>query len=70
MFLNHTSKEDIEDAIPEIEKRNKINFHVNKIPQANKLKQKTNYVISLSGHEQVCLSGLCFERYFSHHRAT
>ena len=23
--------------------------------------------ISLSCHEQVCLSGLCFERYFSHH---
>ena len=26
--------------------------------------------ISLSHHEQVCLSGLCFERYFSHHQAT
>ena len=26
--------------------------------------------ISLSGHEQVCLSGLHLERYFSHHRAT
>ena len=26
--------------------------------------------ISLSRHEQVCLSGLRFERYFSHHRAT
>ena len=26
--------------------------------------------ISLSCHEQVCLSGLRFERYFSHHRAT
>ena len=26
--------------------------------------------ISLSPHEQVCLSGLLFERYFSHHRAT
>ena len=26
--------------------------------------------ISLSCHEQVCLSGLPFERYFSHHRAT
>ena len=26
-------------------------------------------IISLSCHEQVCLSGLCFERYFSHHRA-
>ena len=26
--------------------------------------------ISLSRHEQVCLSGLCFERYFSHHQAT
>ena len=25
--------------------------------------------ISLSRHEQVCLSGLRFERYFSHHRA-
>ena len=25
--------------------------------------------ISLSCHEQVCLSGLRFERYFSHHRA-
>ena len=25
---------------------------------------------SLSRHEQVCLSGLRFERYFSHHRAT
>ena len=24
---------------------------------------------SLSRHEQVCLSGLRFERYFSHHRA-
>ena len=24
--------------------------------------------ISLSRHEQVCLSGLRFERYFSHHR--
>ena len=27
-------------------------------------------IISLSRHEQVCLSGLRFERYFSHHRAT
>ena len=27
-------------------------------------------IISLSYHEQVCLSGLRFERYFSHHRAT
>ena len=26
--------------------------------------------ISLSRHEQVCLMRLCFERYFSHHRAT
>ena len=26
--------------------------------------------ISLSCHEHVCLSGLRFERYFSHHRAT
>ena len=26
-------------------------------------------IISLSCHEQVCLSGLRFERYFSHHRA-
>ena len=26
--------------------------------------------ISLSRHEQVCLSGLCFERYFSHNQAT
>ena len=26
-------------------------------------------IISLSRHEQVCLSGLRFERYFSHHRA-
>ena len=26
--------------------------------------------ISLSCHEQVCLSGLRFERYFSHHQAT
>ena len=26
--------------------------------------------ISLSRYEQVCLSGLRFERYFSHHRAT
>ena len=25
-------------------------------------------IISLSCHEQVCLSGLRFERYFSHHR--
>ena len=25
--------------------------------------------VSLSRHEQVCLSGLRFERYFSHHRA-
>ena len=25
--------------------------------------------ISLSRHEQVCLSGLCFERYFSYHWA-
>ena len=24
-------------------------------------------IISLSCHEQVCLSGLRFERYFSHH---
>ena len=28
-----------------------------------------NIIISLSCHEQVCLSGLRFERYFSHHRA-
>ena len=27
-----------------------------------------SYTISLSCHEQVCLSGLRFERYFSHHR--
>ena len=27
-------------------------------------------IISLSRHEQVCLSGLRFERYFSHHWAT
>ena len=26
-------------------------------------------ITSLSCHEQVCLSGLHFERYFSHHRA-
>ena len=26
--------------------------------------------ISLSPHEQVCLSGLRFEKYFPHHRAT
>ena len=26
--------------------------------------------ISLSCHGQVCLSGLRFKRYFSHHRAT
>ena len=26
-------------------------------------------IISLSCHEQVCLSGLRFERFFSHHRA-
>ena len=26
-------------------------------------------IISLSCHEQVCLSGLRFERYFSHHQA-
>ena len=26
--------------------------------------------ISLSRHEQECLHGLCFERYFSHHWAT
>ena len=26
-------------------------------------------IISLSCHKQVCLSGLRFERYFSHHRA-
>ena len=25
--------------------------------------------ISFSGHEQVCLSGLQFKRYFSHHQA-
>ena len=29
-----------------------------------------NNTISLSCHEQVCLSGLRFERYFSHHWAT
>ena len=28
-----------------------------------------NNTISLSCHEQVCLSVLRFERYFSHHRA-
>ena len=28
-----------------------------------------NNTISLSCHEQVCLSGLRFKRYFSHHRA-
>ena len=28
-----------------------------------------NITISLSCHEQVCLSGLRFERYFSHHQA-
>ena len=27
-----------------------------------------HYLISLSRHEQVCLSGLRFERYFAHHR--
>ena len=27
-------------------------------------------IISLSPHEQVCLRGLRFEKYFSHHRAT
>ena len=29
-----------------------------------------NNTISLSCHEQVCLSGLHFERYFCHHPAT
>ena len=29
----------------------------------------SNITISLSCHEQVCLCGLHFERYFSHHRA-
>ena len=28
-----------------------------------------NNTISLSRHEQVCLSGLRFQRYFSHHQA-
>ena len=27
-------------------------------------------IISLSRHEQECLGGLCFERYFFHNRAT
>ena len=31
---------------------------------------KDRNTISLSCYEQVCLSGLRFERYFSHHRAT
>ena len=30
---------------------------------------RLNNTISLSCHEQVCLNGLCFERYFSHHRS-
>ena len=29
-----------------------------------------NNAISLLRHEQACLSGLRFERYFSHHRVT
>ena len=31
--------------------------------------KKFNNTIRLSRHEQVCLSGLRFDRYFSHHRA-
>ena len=31
-------------------------------------KERYNNTISLSRHEQVCLIGLRFERYFSHHR--
>ena len=33
-------------------------------------KKRWNNTISLSCHEQVCLIGLRFERYFSHHWAT
>ena len=35
----------------------------------NTYRQKKIDTISLSRHEQVCLSGLRFERYFSHHRS-
>ena len=45
--------------------RNSLTFNG---PIPDKVK-KIN-IISLSCHEQVCLSGLRFERYFSHHRAT
>ena len=35
-----------------------------------KLNFRVTNTIGLSSHEQLCLSGLRFERYFSHHRAT
>ena len=41
--------------------------HTDKMDLRRKSK---DIIISLSCHEQVCLSGLRFERYFSHHRAT
>ena len=42
---------------------------IKNISLLNNLNINNYYIISLSCHEQVCLSGLRFERYFSHHRA-
>ena len=36
---------------------------------ARSIFDELHYIISLSCHEQVCLNGLRFERYFSHHGA-
>ena len=38
---------------------------INKNDLENDVDNDTNTTISLSWHEQVCLSGLRFERYFS-----
>ena len=42
--------------------------HFNDFKSFIKCSNNINNIISLSHHEQVCLSGLRFKRYFSHHR--
>ena len=68
-------KEAYDKAVNDIEKYDEISNLCEsseeefEIGNFKKSKDNTN-TISLSCHEQVCLSGLRFERYFSHHRET
>ena len=59
-----------EDFMKRYNEDNDIGYFIETdVQYSRKLYELHNDIISLSCHEQVCLSGLRFERYFSHHRA-